>query len=111
VTDQLIPATAPAAAETVWVQVTDELWVAQSGGDFVGTIERIEDRYIAVDGHGTPIGVNGALEGAKARFDDLPSDLGLPGLRLGPLGRLGARLRRRRYTRLAARRGATTVSP
>jgi hypothetical protein len=108
-TDQLIPAAAAAAA--AWVQVTDELWVASTGGEFLGTIERIEDRYIAVDGHGTPIGVNGTLDGAKTRFDDLPDDLGLPALRLGPLGRLGARLRRRRYTRLAARRGAATVSP
>jgi hypothetical protein len=108
-TDQLTPPVADAA--TAWVQVTDELWVASAAGEFVGTIERIEDRYIAVDGHGTPIGVNGSLDGAKARFDDLPKDLGLPGLQLGPLGRLSARMRRRRYTRLAARRGATTVSP
>jgi hypothetical protein len=108
-TDQLAPAVAVDA--TAWVQVTDELWVASGGGVFVGTIERVEDRYIAVDGHGTPIGVNGSLDGAKDRFADRPKDLGLPGLRLGPFARLGARLRRRRYTRLAARRGAATVSP
>jgi len=108
-TDQLTPAVA--AAATTWVQVTDELWVASSGGEFLGTIERVEDRYIAVDGHGAPIGVNGSLVGAKSRFDDRPKDLGLPVLRLGPFARFGAHLRRRRYTRLAARRGAATVSP
>ncbi|MGN6325326.1 hypothetical protein [Pseudolysinimonas sp.] len=108
-TDQLTPAVADAA--TTWVQVTEELWVASAGGEFVGTIERVEDRYIAVDGHGTPIGVNGALEGAKARFDDRPKELGLPGLRLGPFARLAMWLRRRRYARLAMRRGAATVSP
>jgi len=108
-TDQLTPPVADAT--TAWVQVTDELWVASASGEFVGTIERIEDRFIAVDGHGTPIGVNGSLAGAKARFDDLPKDLGLPVLRLGPFARFGAHLRRWRYTRLASQRGADTVSP
>jgi hypothetical protein len=104
-TDQLTPAVADAT--TTWVQVTDELWVASTGGEFVGTIERVEDRYVAIDGHAQPIGVNGSLEGAKARFDDRPSDLGLPTVRQWPLARLGARLRRSRYARAARRAGTS----
>jgi hypothetical protein len=108
-TDQLTPPVA--AAATAWVQVTDELWVATAAGEFVGTVERIEDRFIAVDGYGTPIGVNGSLDGARTRFDDLPREPGLPETRLGPIARLADRMRRRRYTQLAERHGAATVSP
>ncbi len=62
-TDRLAP-----AATTVgpsWVQVTDGLRVASTADEFVGTVERIDERYIAVDGHGTPIGVNGSLDARR----------------------------------------------
>jgi hypothetical protein len=52
-----------------WTSVTGDLWVAAAGGDFLGTIERIEDRFVAIDGRGAPLGVNGSLEGAKQRLE------------------------------------------
>lgn len=64
--DVSTPVTTP--APLLWAAVTDALWVASSGGDFVGTIELVEDRYVALDGTGSPIGVNGSLAGAKERI-------------------------------------------
>lgn len=52
-----------------WAVVTDDLWVASRGGDFVGTIERIEERFVAVDGRGNPLGVNGSLAMAQLRLE------------------------------------------
>lgn len=95
-----IAADVPASRAVIeWVAVTDGLWVASAEGDFVGTIERVEERYVAVDGRGATMGVNGSLAGARARFD--PAAL-VPGRRrrsrrtvLLRLSRLAARFSRR----------------
>jgi hypothetical protein len=57
----------------LWAAVTDDLWVASRGGDFVGTVERIENRFVAVDGRGAPVGVNGSLSGAQFRLEARPT--------------------------------------
>lgn len=51
-----------------WAAATDALWVASSEGNFIGTVELVEDRYVALDGTGAPLGVNGSLEGAQERL-------------------------------------------
>jgi hypothetical protein len=93
------PDASPAAL--VWAAATDTLWVASSAGNFVGTIELIEERYVALDGTGSPIGVNGSLAGAKERIaahvETMPS--------IAPMRRFGAvarRMRRRRRADLVA---------
>lgn len=55
-------------APLLWAAATDALWVASSEGNFVGTVELVEDRYVALDGTGAPIGVNGTLAGAQERI-------------------------------------------
>jgi hypothetical protein len=82
----------------LWVAVTDDLWAASRRGDFVGTVERIENRFVAIDGRGAPVGVNGSLAGAKLRLEAGPADAAQRGpslvrrLRRPPLRR--PRLRR-----------------
>jgi hypothetical protein len=78
----------------VWVAVTDDLWAASRGGDFVGTVERIENRFVAIDGRGAPVGVNGSLEGAQRRLES-PAPLALG-------GRIRRRMPRPRVRRTAA---------
>lgn len=81
-----------------WAAVTDDLWVASRGGDFVGTVERIENRFVAIDGRGAPVGVNGSLSGAQFRLEAQPADQ-------APGPSLVSRLRRprvRRTSRAAA---------
>jgi hypothetical protein len=98
VTSMVTPDASP--APLLWAAATDALWVASSGGNFVGTIELIEDRYVALDGTGAPLGVNGSLAGAKERvaahFELAP---------IAPVRRFGAvtrRMRRRRRADLVA---------
>jgi len=52
----------------MWVQVAEDLWTANTGGEFLGTVERVGDRYIAVDDHGMPVGSAATLELAKVRL-------------------------------------------
>jgi hypothetical protein len=59
----------PDDAIVSWTQPAEELWIASAEGHVVGRIELHEDRYVAIDGRGYPIGVNGDLETAKVRFD------------------------------------------
>lgn len=60
---------APALPRTcTWVQVSEDLWTANTGSDFIGTVERIGDRYLAVDDHGMPLGTSATLELAKLRL-------------------------------------------
>jgi hypothetical protein len=85
------------ASPIAWTSVTGELWVAASGGDFLGTIERIEDRYVAIDGRGAPLGVNGSLDGAKQRLEAVVffGEADAAG-RQGPFRAIARRLRRGR---------------
>jgi hypothetical protein len=80
-----------------WTSVTDDLWVAAAGGDFLGTIERIEDRFVAIDGRGVPLGVNGSLEGAKQRLETVVLvGTGASPAPRGPFRAIARRLRRGR---------------
>jgi hypothetical protein len=54
---------APIPAGPTWAQVGTNLWVASTRGEFLGTVERIGDHYVACDGFALEIG----------RFDDLGS--------------------------------------
>jgi hypothetical protein len=88
-------------APLLWAAATDALWVASSEGNFMGTIELIEERYVALDGTGAPLGVNGSLAGAKdrvaAHVEAMPT--------IAPVRRFGAvarRMRRRRRADLVA---------
>lgn len=83
----------------LWAAVTDDLWVASRGGDFVGTVERIENRFVALDGRGAPVGVNGSLDGARQRLETALSRTAQSGL---PLVRRLRRPRLRRTTQAAA---------
>lgn len=58
---------APATVSVTWVPVTESLWVASLDDNFVGTIECVEKRYVAVDGFGATIGVDRSLDAARAR--------------------------------------------
>lgn len=65
-------ASTPPATPTTWIQVSEDLWTANTGGDFVGTVERIGDRFLAVDDHGMPLGWSGTLGLAQARLSRPP---------------------------------------
>jgi hypothetical protein len=94
------PVDAAIAPAVSWAQVADDLWVGSADGNFVGRIELVEERYVAIDGRGDPLGVNGSLEMALLRFEGWQPQLGV---RTTPRF---ARLRRR-FTR--ARRGAVAA--
>lgn len=66
--DIAAPSTVAPSAPTVWVQVSDDLWTANTGGDFLGTVEKVGDRYLSVDDHGMPLGASLTLELAKLRL-------------------------------------------
>jgi hypothetical protein len=54
-------------AESVWTKVDEHFWTASRSGEFLGTVERVDGSYLAVDGFGEPIGVSTSLTDAQAR--------------------------------------------
>ena len=87
-----------------WVAVTDDLWVASQAGNFVGTVERVESRFVAIDGRGAPLGVNGDLDLAKARVREHFETHGLEKVRRSRRGSAIDR-RVRRFVRRTASAG------
>lgn len=84
-----LPVAAPRTA--VWARVSNDLWTANTSGDFLGTVERVGERYYAVDDLGMPLGSASTLEDAQRRV-------------LRPRGRVAALTARRQSAedRLAA---------
>lgn len=74
---------APASAsDVVWACVTRGFWTAHTDGDFLGTIEQVETRYVAADAYGNVVGVVGSLDVAKARVAQPPAYLAEDRLRV-----------------------------
>ncbi|MBN9605815.1 MAG: hypothetical protein J0G30_04320 [Actinomycetales bacterium] len=94
------PAPAPLAVEptvaspVAWAPADRGFWVASDADGFVGTVEEIGDRYVALDGFGIEIGRADSLLDAKA-------------LVASPLGR-GYR-KRRRESRASSRLALATA--
>jgi hypothetical protein len=62
----LVPEAAPPVpAGASWSQVGPALWVASTRGEFVGTVEEVDGRFVACDHHAVEIGIHADLQAAK----------------------------------------------
>jgi len=48
-----------------WSRVSPTLWVASDGGEFVGTVEQLDDGFVGCDHRALEVGTFGDLESAK----------------------------------------------
>jgi hypothetical protein len=54
-----------------WSRLTEDRWLVALDDVPLGRIELHGARYVALDRHGRPIGVNGTLDAALDRFEEL----------------------------------------
>jgi hypothetical protein len=50
-----------------WSRVSPTLWVASVGGEFLGTVEQLGERFVGCDGRALELGTFADLETAKQR--------------------------------------------
>jgi hypothetical protein len=55
----------PVPAGASWTLVGTHLWVASTRGEFIGTVEQIEESFVGCDGHAIEVGRFADLETAK----------------------------------------------
>lgn len=67
---QTAPNARPTRAKLTWTQEEDGEWVANYGGYFGGSIEKVDGRYVASDTFGLVVGDFESLEQAEARLAD-----------------------------------------
>ena len=59
------PTTRPARAKLTWTQEDDGEWVANYGGYFGGSVDKVANRYVASDTFGLVVGDFASLEEAQ----------------------------------------------
>ncbi|OII38153.1 hypothetical protein BIU98_14860 [Curtobacterium sp. MMLR14_010] len=64
------PTTRPARAKLTWTQEDDGEWVANYGGYFGGSVDKVANRYVASDTFGLVVGDFASLEDAQANLAD-----------------------------------------
>jgi hypothetical protein len=59
------PNPSPVPAGASWTLVGRNLWVASTRGEFIGTVEQIDENFVGCDGHAIEVGRFADLETAK----------------------------------------------
>jgi hypothetical protein len=74
----LVAEISPPAVIATWARVGADLWVASDPDGFVGTVERLGERFVACDRFAVEIGSSTDLDAAKASVLERPLERPAP---------------------------------
>ncbi|OIH97594.1 hypothetical protein [Curtobacterium sp. MCBA15_001] len=67
---EAVSSTRPARAKLTWSSESEGEWIANYGGYFGGSVDKLGGRYVASDTFGMVVGDFGSLEDAQANLAD-----------------------------------------